>query len=144
MSNKGKKFLDLDQLASFFSTELDKKLEPLMKEVKHITNYLKKFPDFIPLATAKSLKQITERGNELLKKHNVDSYIDENCLLLKDEKLEDKTDAQIFIEASKWVDTKGKEKLVEIMLNSDIPENLIKELLALSILYKIKKSISDK
>lgn len=95
---------------------------------------------------ANSPKQITERGHELLNAHNVDSYLKENCLLLKDEKLKEKTEPQIFIECLSWVKTKGKEKVAEIRLNSNISEEQCIELLALDIMYKINpiESTSDK
>lgn len=123
---------------------LDLKLTPLSDKLNYIYKALvdKKFIE--PLATAKSLKQITKKGNELLKKYNVDSYIDENCSLLKDKKLKEKTEVQIFIEANKWIENEGKEKLTEIILNTNFPESLVKELLGLAILYKVKKQAPNK
>ena len=53
--------------------------------------------------------------------------------------MKEKTDAQIFIECLEWVKTKGKEKVVEIMLNNNIMEEQCNELLSLALMEKIKK-----
>lgn len=139
------------KLISAIQDGFKKTITPLTEKLNYITEKLNYIYQSLvdqglikPLATAKSLKRITEEGNKVLDKYNVDSYLQENCLLLKDKKLKEKTDVQIFIEASKWVETEGKEKLIEITLHGNIPEDLIKELVSLAILYKIKKSTSDK
>lgn len=144
MSNKGKKFVDLDQLAKFFSEKLDETINPLTKKIDHIYNSLISKAIIKPLVQSSSPKQITDRGRKLLNDYNVDSYLNSNCILLKDENLKGKTDAQIFIECLNWVKTKGKEKIVEIILNSNVDENQCNELLSLAILEKIKKSTPDK
>lgn len=63
-----------------------------------------------------------------------------DCVLLKDENLKTKTDAQIFIECLSWVKTKGREKVIEIMLNSNINEEQCNELVSLAIMEKIKST----
>ncbi|MCZ0933460.1 MAG: hypothetical protein OXJ52_09975 [Oligoflexia bacterium] len=146
MSDLKDNFFNKDEkkLISAIQDGFKKTITPLTEKLNYIYKSLVDQDLIKPLATAKSLKKITEEGNKVLDKYNVDSYLQENCLLLKNKKLKEKTDVQIFIEASKWVETEGKEKLVEITLHENIPEDLIKELLSLAILYKIKKSTSDK
>ena len=48
------------------------------------------------------------------------------------------TDVEIFIECLDWVKIKGKEKSIEIRLNSNINEEQCNELLSLAIMQKIK------
>ena len=114
-------------------------LKPINNKLDHVYNSLIKANLVNPLTETKSPKQITERGQELLNIHNVDSYLKENCILLKDEKLKEKTDPQIFIECLNWVKTKGNEKVAEIRLNSNINEEQCIEILALALMKKVKK-----
>ena len=128
------------KLISAIQEGFKKTIKPLTEQLNYIYQSLVDQKLIEPLAVAESLKQITQKGNELLEKYNVNSYIDENCPLLRDEKLKENTDPQIFIKAKDWVEKKeGKEKLNEIILNTNFPESLVKELLALAVLYKIKK-----
>lgn len=132
----------------FHFDKRDKKLiEAILDGVKKLINSattpiikaLEKHNIYVePVTQSNSPKHITERGQELLNNHDVNSYLDSNCILLKDEKLKEKTDPQIFIECLNWVKTKGKEKAVEIMLNSNINEEQCNELLSLAIMNKIK------
>ena len=144
MSNKGKKFYDLDQLAEFFSKELGKKLTPIAEKLDHVYNYMKeKFPDFKPVVQAGSLKRITEHGQEIIEKYNVESYLEEKCELLKKD-FSGNTDTEIFIECDKWVKNEGKTKVVEIRIHTNLSQEVCDELVALCLLYRIKKSNPDK
>ena len=123
---------------------LDIKLKPITEELKHIGGYLqKRFNDFKPVVQSGSLKRITEQGQKIIEKHNVEDYLKEKCDLLKKD-FSGKTDTEIFIECDKWVKEKGKTKFTEIRIHTNINEDVCKELVALCLLYKIKKSISDK
>ena len=118
---------------------------PVTRQLNNIVTALKKHEIYVENVTyANSPKQITEKGHEILNNHKVESYINENCLLLKDKNLKSKTDPQIFLEALEWVQTKAQEKVAEIILNSNISQKQINELLALFILEKIKKQVLDK
>jgi len=151
MSNTGKKLVDIDQLRVFFSEELKKRLkeslEPIKESLEPINKRLSSIEAFLKnkgYAVSHSFKQITEKGLELLNKHKVDSYLEENCLLLKDTKLKEKTDPQIFIECLNWVKSKGREKVVEIMLHSNITESQCNEIVSLLLLNKIKPKNQSK
>ena len=143
MSNQGKKIFDVEDLKTFFSEKLKETITPLTEKIDHIYNSLISKAIIKPLVQSNSPKQITERGEKLLKDNHVESYLDSNCELLKKD-FKDSTDAQIFIHCSNWVKTTGKEKLVETMLNSNISEEQCVELFSLFIMNKIKKSTSHK
>ena len=88
-------------------------ISPLNNKLDHVYNSLVKAGRINPLAESQSPKKLTERGYELLKKHDVDSYLISNCELLKDkkiEKLKSKTDWEIFMECCNWVNGKGNKK----------------------------------
>ncbi len=90
-----------------------------------------------PFVRTASPKQITEQGYNLLKNHKTTVYLEKYCELLKND-FKGQTDSQIFIKCSDWVKESGKEKLVDLRLNSDIMEEDAIMLIALFIMEKIK------
>ena len=71
--------------------------------------------------------------------YNIDSYLlKSNCELLSDETLKNKSDIEIYIKCLEWVKTKGREKVIEVILNSNLIEDQFNELLSLAIMEKIK------
>ena len=128
------------KLISAIQEGFKKTIKPLIEKLNYIYQSLVDQDLIKPFAKANSPKQITERGWKLLKEKKVDFYLEKECELLKDEELKNKTDAQIFIECLEWVKTKGKEKMVEIMLNNNIMEEQCNELLSLAIMEKIKST----
>ena len=117
---------------------IEKNLKELTQDHKEIREGLIAKGLIEPFMKSRSLKQITKRGHELLNKQDTDSYLDSNCELIKNKELKNKTDVEIFIECLEWVKTKGKEKSIEIRLNSNINEEQCNELLSLAIMQKIK------
>ena len=130
---------DQKKLLSEIQKGFKKTIKPLTEKLNYIYQSLVEQDLIKPFAQANSPKQITEKGLKLLKENKVDSYLEKECELLKDENLKEKTDAQIFIECLEWFKTKGKEKVFEIILNNNIMEEQCNELLALALMEKIKK-----
>ena len=120
-------------------------LNPISKKVDSIHLFLaSRFSDYFKLVISKSQKRMTEKGLEIIKKHNIDSFLEKECDLLKDNTLKEKTAPQIFMQAWEWTGKgKGKEKVFEIILNSNNTEKEIKEFLALAILNKIKPNNTE-
>ena len=128
-------------------SDFDKKIGFIKSAISNIVTALENYGIKVkqPYFFSESPKKITEKGYELLKKHDLNSYIDDNCDLLKDGNLKEKTDAQIFIKCLNWLKTNiGQEKIVEIRLHNNINQEDCEELLALFILEKIKKSSPHK
>ena len=119
---------------------LSDKLDQVSDKLDHVYSYLTTKSDFKAYVKTHSPKIITEQGHKFLKDHKVSDYLEKECELLKKD-FTNKTDAQIFIKCIDWIKNSGREKLVEIRLNSDIPEPFCIELLALFIMEKIKKKI---
>ena len=122
------------------SNKLDKEIQKVSDKLDHVYNYLKTKSDFTEYVGVNSPKKITDKGHNFLKDHKVSDYLEKECELLKKD-FTNKTDAQIFIKCIDWIKHSGREKLVEIRLNSEIPEPVCIELLALFIMEKIKKKI---
>ncbi|MBC6414773.1 MAG: hypothetical protein GDA46_00020 [Bdellovibrionales bacterium] len=121
---------------------LEKRLKKIEETLIPIHNFLlKKFKEYMPLSEAKSQKKITDRGYKILRKNNIDIYLEKECGLLRKD-FSGKTDPQIFIEASEWIEKEGKEKWVELCLSNNDSSESIKEVFALFILEKIKNQNS--
>ncbi|MCZ0932229.1 MAG: hypothetical protein OXJ52_03640 [Oligoflexia bacterium] len=121
-----------------FSQKMEKNITELNEKHTEIREALIKAGILQPFTRSRSLKQITERGHELLNKHDTDSYLNSHCELLTDKELKNETDVEIFIKCNNWVKEKGQKKVVELRLNSDINEEQCAELLSLAIMEKIK------
>ena len=54
---------------------IEESIKKIEEALTPIHNFLlKKFKDYVPLSESKSQKKITDRGYEILKKHNIDIY----------------------------------------------------------------------
>lgn len=143
MANLKDDFLneDSNKIISSIKEHFDKTFKPVKKKLDHIYEYMKNnFPTFEPLSSSQSLKKITQKGYEILKRHNTDIYLATNCELLKNQELKSKSDVEIFIECLNWVKKEGKIKAIEIRLHCDYSQEQCNELLALFIMEKIKKT----
>lgn len=148
MSNIKDDFINEDshKIVDSIKKHFDKTVKPIKKELSNITekfNYvykaLVKKKLIEPFAESNSPKRITDKGHALLNKYSVSSYLQDNCELVKDISLKEKTDAQIYMKCLDWVKTQGKEKTAEILLNENIFTEQCEELLALALFEKIKK-----
>ena len=138
----------VEHIKDVFKSLLSKEVNPLSKELgkvsgklEHVYQSLRAKGLVEPYMQSSSPKKITERGYKLLKANDVEDYLNDKCKLLTED-FKDKSDAQIFIECSDWIKKDGKEKVAEVMLNSNIPEQDCIMLLALFIMEKIKKKQS--
>ena len=118
---------------------LSKKMDHVLDKLEHVYQSLKNKGLIEPFTKSSSLKQITKRGYKLLKDNNVEDYLNKNCELLK-KNFKGSSNAQVFIKCSDWIKERGKEKLTEIMLNSNISEQDCIMLLSLFIMEKNRKN----
>lgn len=118
--------------------DLEKTVKDIKKDVKVIRENLIKLNLLEPVTKSDSMKQITERGYDLLHRYSIEPYIISNCDILKDKTIKEKKDIEIYMECLKWVKTKGKKKVIEISLNNNLSESQCNELLSLAIMEKIK------
>ena len=134
-----KKWVSLPSRFDVFSEKISKDIQTLKLDYKEIRESLIARGIIKPFTQSNSLKQITKRGYDLLSDYNVDSYLlKSNCELLSDETLKNKSDIEIYIKCLEWVKTKGREKVIEVILNSNLIEDQFNELLSLAIMEKIK------
>ncbi|MCZ0932373.1 MAG: hypothetical protein OXJ52_04370 [Oligoflexia bacterium] len=147
----------LTVLGSFIGFTIKLSIKPLeqslntlkdsVKPIKYIHDFLKEnFPNYNnSFYTVNSPRKITEKGYELFKKLDMDNYLNSHCDLLKKEELKNKTAVKVFSECLNWAEKtqKGKDKVMEIRLNTTLLEEQAQELLALAIMEKIKPNNSD-
>ena len=117
-----------------------KGIEEKLKYVNYIHDFLiKNFPKYNPYTQNFSPKKLTESGHEILEKIKVADYLKSNCKeLLEDTELQKKTDLEIYMACIEWAKQHGKEKAMEIKLNTQLLEEQAQELLALAIMERIK------
>ena len=133
-----KKWIFLPFRFDDFSEEISKDIKTLKLDYKEIRENLIARGIIKPFTQSSSLKQITKRGYDLLSDYNVDSYLKSNCELLNDETLKNKSEIEVYIKCLEWVKTKGRKKVIEVILNSNLTEDQFNELLSLAIMEKIK------
>ena len=127
--------------------KIPSRLAALEVEIKNLRDLIKPVYDKIvakQFSTPGSPKQITQMGKEVLRRHNIDDFLN-SCSLVQDVTgMRNKEGLDIFISCLEWVDENAKKKITEIIYENDISHEQCRELLALAlrdeILNKIKKS----
>ena len=123
-------------------SSLSEKVSSLSENVKSNTKNITEIREALvskkiikPYLASQSPKQITERGAELLEKHNISSFID-SCELVN-QNHSDKIELDIFLECLDWVKNNAKRKIDEIMYEDDIDKETCTQLLAYAIRDRI-------
>ena len=131
---------NLSESLKEFKKDVNKKFDSIDKETKENREILTRLDEKIKIyAKNKSPKSLTEEGHAVLEKIKITDYIQKNCKeLLEDIALQKKTDIEIYMICIDWAKKHGKEKTMEIKLNTQLLEEQAEELLALAIMERVK------
>ena len=132
---------DLNEKIQDQGKDLKEKIQDQGKDLKEVRDSLIARGILTPFTRQESPKQITEHGHSVLRKHSVDEWMLECPLVKSFEKLREKEELDIYLDALKYLNNEGRRKVDEILYNEKIDELNCLELLACAIRDKILKTL---